>query len=632
MCFLEVDEGKGPCIRIIEYRNPPMRVSIPPPSHRRRRYSSSSSDSSSSSSSNSSSHNSTIVCPPRHAPRSHSHSHHCESPRPSYTTVSRRRVRTLEESLGLAPRRKGWWFGSRESLPERRNRNISVRRRNSVPSRNRFSISTLRGTQQPELSKRMNRLIKNENAAIAAYEKAGRQRVSIAKDLSDWGEATEDDAVSDITDKLGVLLAEMGDQEELFAAYLEEYRTVLKHIRETESSVQPSRNHRAKIADDIAKLKIKDPESIKLETLEQELVRAEAQSLVAEAQLTNMTRSKLKEAFDIHLAAVIERGEKHILLARHARRLLGILDDSPVVPGEPRQDYDRGDMASQIIMDAERDLRSWESTTVPIPTSAGQMHDSTLLPARAARESQAITAGEYEEDGAVMSDSARDVTGSVSEARYAGGYPPDAQDTHDYASRAPNTGAYIPGTQEAVEPTTETHELQEPVAEPVRGTHGTHGGPSDAISYIPGTKQRVDPVTGAEGLGESSTEVARGVDRGASGVTGYTSGVLDTSQTIPGTKEQVESVIAARGFDEPVTDTPDQVTENISNKSIHESITDPTRHFDEPSTELTEGTEVTQAVDDNDGSILAEVRSAREKLQEQPQAALGIPQAVAVPY
>lgn len=134
----------------------------------------------------------------------------------------------------------------------------------------------------------MNRLIKNENAAIAAYEKAGRQRVSIAKDLSDWGEATEDDAVSDITDKLGVLLAEMGDQEELFAAYLEEYRTVLKHIRETESSVQPSRNHRAKIADDIAKLKIKDPESIKLETLEQELVRAEAQSLVAEAQLTNM--------------------------------------------------------------------------------------------------------------------------------------------------------------------------------------------------------------------------------------------------------------------------------------------------------------------------------------------------------
>lgn len=117
MCFLEVDEGKGPCIRIIEYRNPPMRVSIPPPSHRRRRYSSSSSDSSSS---NSSSHSSTIVCPPRHAPRSHSHPRHCESPRPSYTTVSRRRVRTLEESLGPGPRWKGWWFGSRESLPERR--------------------------------------------------------------------------------------------------------------------------------------------------------------------------------------------------------------------------------------------------------------------------------------------------------------------------------------------------------------------------------------------------------------------------------------------------------------------------------------------------------------------------------
>jgi hypothetical protein len=144
--------------------------------------------------------------------------------------------------------------------------------------------------QQPDLTKRMNRIIKNENAAIGAYEKAGRERVSIAKELSDWGEATEDDAVSDITDKLGVLLAEMGDQEDSFAGYLEEYRTVLKHIRNTENSVQPSRNHRAKIQDEIAKLRIKDPESIKMETLEQELVRAEAQSLVAEAQLTNMVR------------------------------------------------------------------------------------------------------------------------------------------------------------------------------------------------------------------------------------------------------------------------------------------------------------------------------------------------------
>jgi hypothetical protein len=42
------------------------------------------------------------------------------------------------------------------------------------------------------------------------------------------------------------------------------------------------------IADELQKLKFKEPTSTKIVLLEQELVRAEAQSLVAEAQLTNV--------------------------------------------------------------------------------------------------------------------------------------------------------------------------------------------------------------------------------------------------------------------------------------------------------------------------------------------------------
>ena len=44
------------------------------------------------------------------------------------------------------------------------------------------------------------------------------------------------------------------------------------------------------MSDEIAKLKYKEPQSTKIVQLEQELVRAEAQSLVAEAQLTNIVR------------------------------------------------------------------------------------------------------------------------------------------------------------------------------------------------------------------------------------------------------------------------------------------------------------------------------------------------------
>lgn len=56
---------------------------------------------------------------------------------------------------------------------------------------------------QPELSKKLYKLIKAENHAIASYESAGRERASIASKLSEWGEETGDDAISDLSDKLG---------------------------------------------------------------------------------------------------------------------------------------------------------------------------------------------------------------------------------------------------------------------------------------------------------------------------------------------------------------------------------------------------------------------------------------------
>ena len=154
--------------------------------------------------------------------------------------------------------------------------------------KHRFTMATLRGMQQPELSKKLFKLIKSENNAIGAHEAASRERISIASQLSDWGEATGDDSISEISDKLGVLLSEIGEAEDGYAQALEDSRAILKQIRNTESSVQPSRDNKAKIADEIAKLKYKEPTSPKISQLEQELVRAEAQNLVAEAQLTNI--------------------------------------------------------------------------------------------------------------------------------------------------------------------------------------------------------------------------------------------------------------------------------------------------------------------------------------------------------
>ena len=177
-----------------------------------------------------------------------------------------------------------------------RNRALSIRSKKDKDSstggtRHGFSFSSLRGSIQPELAKKLYKLIKTENNLISAYESAGRDRVSIASQLSEWGEQTGDYAISDISDKVGVLLSELGEQEDLYAHNLDDSRGILKAIRNTEKSVQPSRDNKQKIQDEIAKLKAKEPESAKIVTLEQELVRAEAENLVAEAQLTNIVRN-----------------------------------------------------------------------------------------------------------------------------------------------------------------------------------------------------------------------------------------------------------------------------------------------------------------------------------------------------
>jgi hypothetical protein len=95
-----------------------------------------------------------------------------------------------------------------------------------------------------------------------------------------------------------------------------------------------------KITDQIAQLKYKEPNSPKIVVLEQELVRAEAESLVAEAQLSNITREKLKAAFTYQFDAMREHCEKLAIIAGYGKHLLELIDDNPVTPGETRQAYD----------------------------------------------------------------------------------------------------------------------------------------------------------------------------------------------------------------------------------------------------------------------------------------------------
>jgi len=206
---------------------------------------------------------------------------------------------------------------------------------------------------------------------MRSMELVGRERMEVAQQLSIWGEGCDDD-VSDVTDKLGVLIYEIGELEDQFVDRYDQYRVTIKSIRNIEASVQPSRDRKQKITDQIAQLKYKEPNSPKIVVLEQELVRAEAESLVAEAQLSNITREKLKAAFTYQFDALREHSEKLAIIAGFGKHLLELVDDTPVTPGETRNAYDGYEASKAIIQDCEDALTNWVEQNASVKSNLSQ--------------------------------------------------------------------------------------------------------------------------------------------------------------------------------------------------------------------------------------------------------------------
>ena len=93
----------------------------------------------------------------------------------------------------------------------------------------------------PDLARKLSQLVKMEKNVMRSMELVGRERREVARQLSIWGEECDED-VSDITDKLGVLIFEIGELEDQFIDRYDQYRVTIKSIRNIEASVQPSRD------------------------------------------------------------------------------------------------------------------------------------------------------------------------------------------------------------------------------------------------------------------------------------------------------------------------------------------------------------------------------------------------------
>ena len=66
------------------------------------------------------------------------------------------------------------------------------------------------------------------------------------------------------------------------------------------------------------------------------------------------------------------------MLARSARQVLNLLDDTPVVPGDSHPPFDRAEEARELLNLAEDELRSWEPSYEPITSSAGGLGNNAM--------------------------------------------------------------------------------------------------------------------------------------------------------------------------------------------------------------------------------------------------------------
>ena len=87
------------------------------------------------------------------------------------------------------------------------------------------------------------------------------------------------------------------------------------------------------------------------------------------------------------------------MLARHGRRLLNLLDDTPVVPGDTRPAFEHAHQARQVLNDAEEDLRDWAPNLEPVHSTATEL-GSNLMPAQAGTAATSDVSGQ--EEGSVV--------------------------------------------------------------------------------------------------------------------------------------------------------------------------------------------------------------------------------------
>ncbi|KAK9479421.1 Eisosome component PIL1-domain-containing protein [Lipomyces japonicus] len=205
----------------------------------------------------------------------------------------------------------------------------------------------------------LSRLVKSLSSLSHHHNSLASATSLSAHVLSSWGSTSSDNLSADIADKLGVVLNAISQIEEICIPGVKNCKKMMQHVQDVEQTIKPICAQQGKLKNSINKARAKN-EIRKFEQLERDLVRVNAESLVVESQIINVTRNKVFTGWSGYLNSLQERCEKELIAVKYARELLRYLDCEPIIPGQQQYDTPQEDIATRELLDMmSEELKSW---------------------------------------------------------------------------------------------------------------------------------------------------------------------------------------------------------------------------------------------------------------------------------
>ncbi|KAH8120425.1 Eisosome component PIL1-domain-containing protein [Phellopilus nigrolimitatus] len=180
------------------------------------------------------------------------------------------------------------------------------------------------------------RIITTQKGVALDFNSVAKDAKSQSKELYMWGQHGDAD-IKDVTDRLAYLNFVHGALSATLSSELNTSRSPLKALRDAEKALEPKRNIRAGIQNQIARIEHEQQKGTekRLAELKQQLQTAEEEDAAGEKEIEILKRKGVADAERAKWAALREYGEKLVLVAEASTSIISALPSIPPSDAQP---------------------------------------------------------------------------------------------------------------------------------------------------------------------------------------------------------------------------------------------------------------------------------------------------------